>query len=157
MLFCFMRIHSFISAWSRISTLMTKTQQEHIYAHYGHSRVPRIPCTKLTPTASVQSREDVLWSGPIRRRWAHSGRVPSGPRERHWDSWGKEACWARMPLVARPYNLERCMQCTARSPFQVEIQEELRPNLTGTTGEPISGQVIFPAGCQSKATGSIQM
>lgn len=45
-----------------------------------------------------------------------------------------------MPLVARPYNLERCMQRTARSPFQVEIQEELRPNLTGTTGEPGSGQ-----------------
>lgn len=51
-----------------------------------------------------------------------------------------------MPLVARPYNLERCMQCTGRSPFQVEIQEELRPNLTGTTGEPGSGQVNFPAG-----------
>ncbi|KAK5879959.1 hypothetical protein CesoFtcFv8_023032 [Champsocephalus esox] len=41
------------------------------------------------------------------------------------------------------------MQRTARSPFQVEIQEELRPNLTGTTGEPGSGQVKFLAGCLS--------
>lgn len=39
------------------------------------------------------------------------------------------------------------MQRTTRSPFQVEIQEEPRPNLTGTTGEPSSGQVKFPAGC----------
>jgi len=39
------------------------------------------------------------------------------------------------------------MQRTARSPFQVEIQEELRPNITGTTGELGSGQVKFPAGC----------
>ncbi|KAF3702935.1 Single-minded -like protein 1 Class E basic helix-loop-helix protein 14 [Channa argus] len=51
-----------------------------------------------------------------------------------------------MILVALSYNLERCMQRTTRSPFQVEIQEELRPNLTGTTGEPGSGQVKFPAG-----------
>ncbi|KAK2856147.1 hypothetical protein Q5P01_004882 [Channa striata] len=38
--------------------------------------------------------------------------------------------------------------CSAR-PVRLsrwKIQEELRPNLTGTTGEPGSGQVKFPAG-----------
>lgn len=113
-----------------ISTLMTKTQ-DHIQAQFGHGQVPRIPCRtpKTTPTVSVQSLNDFPPFCPIGAGWAHGGRVPSRSREGHWDSWGEEACWARMPLVARPYNLERCMQRTARSPFQVEIQEELRTEL----------------------------
>lgn len=147
-----MRNHPFISARTVIATLMSKkkkTQQAHIWAHRGHGQVPRRPLAlSLRPRhASNRDQTSTAAVQPERGR-ARGGRVQSGSGERHWDSWGKEVCWARIPLVARPYNLERCMQRTARSPFQVEIQEEPRPNLTGTTGEPASGQVKFPAGCQ---------
>lgn len=142
LLCCFIRIYLFISAWSMLSRLMAKPQQART------QKVPCIPCcTKLTPTVSVQSRYDFQRFHPITAKCSLGGRAPSRSREGYRDSWGEEACSARMILVALSYNLERCMQRTTSSPFQVEIQEELRPNLTGTAGEPGSGQVKFPAGC----------
>lgn len=74
------------------------------------------PAIKVTPTATHQSQRGIRAFPPTRARRARGGRFPSGSEEGHWDCWGKEACWERMPLVARPYNLERCMQRTTRSP-----------------------------------------
>lgn len=74
------------------------------------------PAIKVTPTATHQSQRGIRASPPTRARRARGGRFPKGSEEGHWDCWGKEACWERMPLVARPYNLERCMQRTTRSP-----------------------------------------
>lgn len=80
------------------------------------ARTAKCRAAEVTPTASHQSQKGIQGFDPIRPKRARGGWFLSDSEEGRWDCWGKEACWARMPLVARPYNLERCMQRTTRLP-----------------------------------------